>query len=72
VITGFDSWSPDAVQRTRALSAPGHVLVGVAAGSALVRDPDGTWRGVGAVVPEVFVGGEAASLGDLPAAPFAT
>ena len=72
VITGFDSWSPDAVQRTRALSAPGHVLVGVASGSALVRDPDGTWRGVGAVVPEVFVGGEAASLGDLPAAPFAT
>ncbi|CAN5685200.1 hypothetical protein BH24ACT4_BH24ACT4_24660 [soil metagenome] len=66
VVTGFDTWSEDAVHRTRALSPPDLVIVGVAAGSALVRDPDGTWRGVGAVAPKVFVGGEPASLADLP------
>lgn len=66
VIPGFDSWSEDAVHRTRALSPAGLVIVGLAAGSALVRDPDGSWRGVGPTAPAVFVGGEPGSLADLP------
>lgn len=70
VVTGFDTWSPDAVHRTRALSPDEHVLVGVATGSALVRDPDGTWRGIGPVDPTVFVAGRPGTLADLPAAPF--
>lgn len=66
VIPGFDSWSEDAVHRTRALSPASLVIVGLAAGSALVRDPDGTWRGAGPVDPVVYVGGAPGSLADLP------
>lgn len=66
VIPGFDTWSEDAVHRTRQLSPAQLVIVGVAGGSALVRDPDGSWRGVGPVEPKVFVGGAPGSLADLP------
>lgn len=66
VIPGFDTWSEDAVHRTRDLAPSGVVIVGVHAGSALVRDPDGTWRGAGPVEPAVFVGGQPATLADLP------
>ena len=66
VVPGFDSWSEDAVHRTRALSPPDLVIVGLSAGSALVRDPDGTWRPVGPAEPRVFVGGKPGTLGDLP------
>ncbi|HYI60175.1 MAG TPA: Type 1 glutamine amidotransferase-like domain-containing protein [Acidimicrobiales bacterium] len=66
VIPGFDSWSEDAVHRTRALSPASLRIVGLAAGSALVRDPDGSWRGVGPAEPVVFVGGAPGSLADLP------
>ena len=67
VIPGFDTWSEDAVHRTRDLAPAGVVIVGVHAGSALVRDPDGSWRGVGPVEPAVFVGGQPGTLADLPA-----
>lgn len=66
VIPGFDTWSEDAVHRTRALSPRDLVIVGVAEGSALVRDPDGGWRGVGPSGPRVFVGGQPGSFADLP------
>ncbi len=66
VVTGFDTWSEDAVHRTRFLSPPDLVIVGVATGSALVRDPDGGWRGVGPAEPEVFVGGQPGTLADIP------
>jgi cyanophycinase len=66
VIPGFDTWSEDAVHRTRDLAPSGVVIVGVHAGSALVRDPDGTWRGAGPVEPAVFVGGQPGTLADLP------
>lgn len=66
VIPGFDTWSEDAVHRTRDLAPAGVAIVGVHAGSALVRDPDGTWRGVGPVAPAVFVGGQPGTLADLP------
>lgn len=66
VVTDFDTWSEDAVHRTRALSPPDLVIVGVASGSALVRDPDRTWRCSGPIEPRVFVGGEPGSLAELP------
>lgn len=66
VIPGFDTWSEDAVHRTRTLSPADLVIVGVPEGSALVRDPDRTWRGVGPGQPTVFVGGQPGSLADLP------
>lgn len=66
VIPGFDTWSEDAVHRTRTLSPSDVAIVGVHAGCALVRDPDGSWRGSGPVAPAVFVGGEPATLADLP------
>ncbi len=66
VIPGFDTWSEDAVHRTRDLAPRGVAIVGVHAGSALVRDPDGTWRGVGPVEPAVFVGGQPSDLDALP------
>ncbi|HEX7133913.1 MAG TPA: Type 1 glutamine amidotransferase-like domain-containing protein [Iamia sp.] len=66
VIPGFDTWSEDAVHRTRTLSPADVVIVGVHAGSALVRDPDGAWRGAGPVAPAVFVGGQPGTLADLP------
>lgn len=66
VIAGFDSWSEDAVHRTRALSPSSLFIVGLAAGSAVVRDPDGGWRGVGPIEPTVYVGGALGSLADLP------
>jgi cyanophycinase len=65
VIPGFDTWSEDAVHRTRTLSPAGVVIVGVHAGSALVRDPDGSWRGAGPVEPTVFVAGQPGTLADL-------
>jgi cyanophycinase len=67
VIPRFDTWSEDTVHRTRTLSPATLVIVGVASGSALVRDPDGAWRGVGPTEPRVFVGGEPADLAAIPA-----
>lgn len=66
VIPGFDDWSEDAVHRTRTLSGAGQTIVGLHGGCALVREADGTWRGSGPVAPQVFVGGQPASLADLP------
>jgi cyanophycinase len=67
VIPGFDRWSEDAVHRTRALSPADHAIVGVHGGCALLHRPDGTWAGSGPVEPQVYLGGEPASLADLPA-----
>jgi cyanophycinase len=69
VIPGFDQWSEDAVHRTRALSPSDHAIVGLHGGCALVRQVDGTWSGSGPVAPQVFIGGEPASLADLPERP---
>jgi cyanophycinase len=66
VIPGFDQWSEDAVHRTRALSPADHAIVGLHGGCALVRRADGSWDGSGPVAPQVYLGGEPASLADLP------
>jgi cyanophycinase len=62
VIPEFDTWSEDAVHRTRKLSPADLVLVGVPRGTALLRDPSGEWRAAGVSDVAVFQGGEPAGL----------
>lgn len=66
VITAHDSWSEDAAHRTRKMSPAGLVLAGIDERTALIREPDGTWRteGVGRVA--IFVDGAPADLSVLP------
>ncbi len=65
VITQHDHWSEEAAHRTRVLSAPDLVLAGIDERTALIRDPDGSWRAEGAGEVVVFVGGKPAALGDI-------
>jgi cyanophycinase len=65
VITQRNRWSDDALHRTRELSAPDLVVLGVDEATAAIRDPDGTWRSEGVGLVEVHVGGAEASLGDI-------
>lgn len=67
VIPAHDHWSEDAAHRTRKMSPPQLVLAGIDERTALIRDPDGTWRVEGAGEVVVFVGGEPADLSALPA-----
>lgn len=67
VIPAHDHWSEDAAHRTRKMSPPSLVLAGVDERTALIRDPDGSWRSEGAGEVVVFVGGDPADLSALPA-----
>lgn len=53
--------------RTFELASAGLPVVAITERTALLRDPDGTWRGAGAGSVRVFVDGEEAGLGALPA-----
>lgn len=66
VIPAHDSWSEDAAHRTRQMSPAGLVLAGIDERTALLRDPDGSWRVAGAGQVEVFLGGDPADLSALP------
>lgn len=66
VIPAHDSWSEDAAHRTRKMSPAGLVLAGIDERTALLRDPDGTWRTEGAGQVALFLGGEPADLSVLP------
>lgn len=66
VIPAHDHWSEDAAHRTLKLSPADHIVAGVDERTALVRDPDGTWRARGAGAVVVFRGGSPADLSDLP------
>lgn len=68
VIPAHDHWSEDAAHRTRKMSPPSLVLVGIDEATALVRAPDGTWSVGGAGEVVVFVGGAPAGLDALPRA----
>lgn len=68
VIPAHDHWSEDAAHRTRQMSPPSLVLAGIDERTALIRDPDGTWRVEGAGEVVVFVGGKPADLAALPTA----
>jgi cyanophycinase len=53
----YDTWSPEKAQRTVQL-ATGHLrIAAVDERTALIRDPDGTWRSAGAGEVTVYVDG---------------
>ena len=66
VIPAHDSWSEDAAHRTRKMSPAGLVLAGIDERTALIRDPDGSWRTDGAGQVAIFLGGVPADLSVLP------
>lgn len=66
VIPSHDHWSEDAAHRTRQMSPPDLVLAGIDERTALIREPEGTWRVEGAGEVAVFLGGDPADLSALP------
>ena len=66
VIPHFGHENAEKVHRSIALAAPGLPVVGIPERTALVRDPDGSWRQAGVGEVEVFVSGEPAGLEALP------
>lgn len=66
VVPRSNNWSPEKWHRTVELARPGLAVVGIDEATALIHEPDGTWRveGVGGV--EVFRDGRPADLSDLP------
>lgn len=62
VIPRYDTWSHDKVHRTVEM-APDHVSVaGVPLCTALIRDPDGSWRAEGAGTVDVWIDRKPADL----------
>lgn len=66
LIPHHDHWSHDKARRTLDLAPAGLPVVGIDERTALVRDPDGSWRAEGAGEVVVFAGGEPAGLDVLP------
>lgn len=62
IVPHFGQANAEKVHRSITLAAADLAVVGVPERSALVRDPDGTWRAVGAGPVQVFVSGAPASL----------
>ena len=69
IIPRVEQWSRDKVHRTVELAPSGLSLVGIPSATALLRDPDGTWRAEGAAVDDVrvFIDGRPATPADLEA-----
>lgn len=66
VIPHFGHENAEKVHRSIALAAPGLPVVGIPERTALVRDPDGSWRQTGEGKVQVFVSGKAAGFEALP------
>jgi len=66
VIPHFGDENAEKVHRSIALAAPGLPVVGLPERTALIRDPDGTWREAGQGHAQVFVSGKPAGLDALP------
>jgi len=66
VIPHHDEWSEDKEKRTLKIAPPTLPIVGVDQRTALLRDPDGTWRAAGAGQVRVFLDGAEADLTALP------
>lgn len=66
VIPHFDAWSSEKGQRTRRLAPAGLLLAGVDERTALVRDPEGTWRMLGAGGAHLWRDGDELGLDALP------
>jgi cyanophycinase len=67
VVARADTWSEDKLHRTLQLTPPGVPLVEVDERTALIREPDGTWRSAGAGSVSVWLDGHQADLAALPA-----
>ena len=67
MVARADTWSEDKLHRTLQLTPKGVPLVEVDERTALLRDPDGTWRSAGVGEVSVWVGGHQADLSALPA-----
>ncbi|HAM03036.1 MAG TPA: hypothetical protein DCQ30_12545 [Acidimicrobiaceae bacterium] len=66
VIPHFGHENAEKVHRSIALAAPGIAVAGVPERTALIRDPDGSWRQAGEGTVEVFVSGKPAGFDALP------
>jgi cyanophycinase len=66
VIPHHDTWSEDKAKRTLKIAPKGLPIVGIDERTALIRDPDGSWRSSGAGGVAIFVDGRPADLGVLP------
>ena len=66
VIPAHDHWSEDAAERTLKMTPAEVVVVGIDERTALLRDPDGSWRAEGAGEVAVFLDGRPADLSALP------
>jgi cyanophycinase len=66
VIPHFGNENSEKVHRSVVLAAPGLPVVGIPERTALVRDPDGSWRESGAGNVQVFVDGHPTGMGALP------
>jgi cyanophycinase len=66
VIPHFGHENAEKVHRSIALAAPGIAVVGIPERTALIRDPDGTWRRAGEGQVQVFVSGHEAGFDALP------
>jgi len=66
LIPHYDSWSPEKAHRTIQLAPAAIPVVGVDEQTALIRDPDGSWRVSGAGTVSVFLDRAPADVGVLP------
>jgi cyanophycinase len=66
VIPHFGQANAEKVHRSIALAAPGLPVVGVPERTALIRDPDGSWRQSGVGEVQVYVSGHPAGFDALP------
>jgi cyanophycinase len=67
VVARADTWSEDKLHRTLQLTPSGVPLVEVDERTALIRDPDGSWRASGAGVTSVWIDGHQADVAALKA-----
>jgi cyanophycinase len=66
VVARADTWSEDKLHRTLQLTPAGVPLVEVDERTALIRDPEGTWRSAGVGSVSVWIDGHQTDLGALP------
>ena len=66
LIPHHEEWDEDQARRTIELAPKGLPIVGIDTQTALIRNPDGTWRTEGAGRVVVFVDGKEADLKVLP------
>lgn len=66
VIPHHDHWSREKAHRTIQLAPKGLPIAGIDDRTALIRDPDGSWRAEGAGEVAIFVDGASQPLSALP------